>query len=84
MSDTTDTDIDTDTESDADEWREARKKPVTIEYRNVTEREEIHTREGTIVAEPGDYIIRGVEGEVYPIDADIFEKTYDRLHDTDS
>ena len=28
-------------------------------------------------AEPTDYIIHGVNGEVYPCKPDIFEKTYD-------
>jgi hypothetical protein len=56
----------------------ARKVPVEVDvYGPVRSRCEIHTREGTVVAEPGDYIIRGVEGEVYPIDADVFEQTYE-------
>ncbi len=42
---------------------------------------EIHTLEGTMKATPGDYIIRGVEGEVYPCKPSIFEKTYDPVLD---
>jgi hypothetical protein len=38
---------------------------------------EIDTREGTLKGVPGDWIARGVEGEVYPIGADIFFKTYE-------
>ena len=38
----------------------------------------IDTLEGTIWASPGDWIIRGVEGEHYPCKPDIFEKTYER------
>jgi hypothetical protein len=37
----------------------------------------IYTREGTMTAEPGDWIIRGVKGELYPCKPDIFEATYD-------
>jgi hypothetical protein len=37
----------------------------------------IETLEGTMRAEPTDYIIHGVNGEVYPCKPDIFEKTYD-------
>ena len=37
---------------------------------------EIKTLEGTMVAKAGDYIIRGVNGEIYPCKADIFQKTY--------
>lgn len=38
---------------------------------------EIQTLEGTMVARIGDYIIRGVKGEIYPCKADIFEMTYE-------
>jgi len=39
---------------------------------------EIHipTLEGTIIANPDDYVIRGVNGEFYPCKPDIFHKTY--------
>jgi hypothetical protein len=37
----------------------------------------IETLEGTMAARPGDYIIRGVQGEVYPCKPDIFEATYE-------
>lgn len=39
----------------------------------------IKTLEGTMVAKAGDYIIRGVNGEIYPCKADIFEKTYEEV-----
>lgn len=38
---------------------------------------EIKTKEGVMTANPGDYIIKGVQGEFYPIKEDIFEKTYE-------
>ena len=38
---------------------------------------EIKTLEGVMIANVGDYIIRGVNGEVYPCKPDIFEKTYE-------
>ena len=38
---------------------------------------EIKTLEGIMVARAGDYIIKGVKGEIYPCKADIFEQTYD-------
>lgn len=37
----------------------------------------VKAREGTMLAEPGDWIIRGVKGELYPCKADIFEATYE-------
>lgn len=37
----------------------------------------IETLEGTMTANVGDYIIKGVNGEFYPCKPDIFEKTYE-------
>jgi len=37
----------------------------------------IKTLEGTINATPGDWIIRGVKGELYPCKPDIFDATYE-------
>ena len=39
----------------------------------------IKTLEGNMRANTGDYIIRGVNGEIYPCKADIFEKTYIKI-----
>jgi len=39
----------------------------------------IHTLEGDHTAKPGDYIIKGVRGEFYPCDMEIFEETYDEV-----
>lgn len=38
---------------------------------------DIPTLEGVMTAQPGDWIIRGVKGEVYPCKPDIFEATYE-------
>ena len=37
----------------------------------------IGTLEGTMTAQYGDWIIRGVNGELYPCKPDIFAKTYE-------
>ncbi|MEK5354538.1 MULTISPECIES: hypothetical protein [Paenibacillus] len=39
----------------------------------------IKTLEGIMEAKPGDYIIRGVKGEIYPCKPDIFEATYESV-----
>jgi len=39
----------------------------------------IQTLEGVMRGEVGDYIIQGVNGEIYPCKAEIFEKTYERV-----
>lgn len=38
---------------------------------------QIHTLEGVMEANGGDFVIKGVNGEFYPCKPDIFEKTYD-------
>ena len=49
----------------------------SVELPNYRYRISIPTLEGTMIASPGDYIIRGVQGEFYPCRADIFEQTYE-------
>ena len=39
----------------------------------------IETLEGTMTAQEGDFIIKGVEGEFYPCKPDIFRKTYEEV-----
>lgn len=40
---------------------------------------EIKTLEGIMRGEVGDYIIKGIKGEIYPCKPDIFEKTYEAI-----
>ena len=37
----------------------------------------IHTLEGIMLAKEGDWIVRGIAGELYSCKPDIFEKTYE-------
>src|SRR5437868_2249090 len=39
----------------------------------------IHTLEGDMRAELGDWIVKGVKGEFYPVKPDIFEATYEAV-----
>ena len=48
-------------------------RPVTIVN--------INTLEGVMTATDGAYIIKGVNGEFYPCQKDIFEKTYEVVND---
>ena len=43
----------------------------------------IPTLEGDMSALPGDWIIRGVQGEHYPCKPDIFAATYERVTEDD-
>lgn len=42
----------------------------------------ISTLEGVMLAERDDWIIRGVQGELYPCKPDIFEATYEPVDDS--
>ena len=42
---------------------------------------QIKTLEGVMTAIPGDWIIKGVNGEFYPCKPDIFDKTYELVED---
>jgi hypothetical protein len=53
------------------------KKPIPVEVEEIKEDIDIETLEGTLHATKGNFLIYGVNGEVYPIRADIFHKTYD-------
>lgn len=39
----------------------------------------IDTLEGSMTAQPGDWIIRGMKGELYPCKPDIFAATYEAV-----
>ncbi len=43
---------------------------------------EIETLEGTMRGNFGDWLIRGVSGELYPCKPDIFAATYEKVEDT--
>lgn len=40
----------------------------------------IRTLEGTMIADRGDYIIKGVKNEIYPCKPDIFDITYEKVN----
>lgn len=44
----------------------------------------ISTLEGEMIASLGDYIIKGIHGELYPCKAIIFEKTYEEINENEN
>lgn len=57
-------------------------KQGKIAFFNVgTERVQLHilTLEGTMIANPGDYIIKGTFGELYPCKPAVFESIYEAV-----
>lgn len=65
-------------------WRKCRKRPVIVHVRDAVPGEELFTREGLTLAKDDDLVMRGVEGEIYPIGREIFERTYDIVDDLES
>lgn len=52
--------------------------PVRIDYADLDNPIlKIETLEGLMIATEGDYIIKGVQGEFYPCNPDIFAETYE-------
>ncbi len=63
-----------------DEVKELDKSSHNKEYRKIFHMKnnlKIRTIEGDMMAVLGDWIIRGVKGELYPCKPDVFDKTYD-------
>ncbi|MDQ3021625.1 MAG: hypothetical protein M3R36_13805 [Bacteroidota bacterium] len=58
-------------------FKKAVKKPIAIKCIQIDEPFEVETMEGIMKGKKGDYLIIGIHGEMYPIDKEIFIKTYD-------
>ena len=67
---------------DAIQWTGENRQEIREFARNcvdfVSDTVIIDTLEGTMRADEGDYIIRGIQGEYYPCKPDIFEETYEK------
>ncbi len=59
------------------EFRKAIKKPIPIDCFRMNEPFEVETMEGLMSGKKGDWLIKGVNGELYPCADEIFRKTYD-------
>lgn len=55
------------------------KKVTTTIAVQMDEPFEVETLEGTMRGKAGDYLMRGIEGEYYPCNKQIFEETYEFL-----
>jgi len=58
-----------------------RKKPITIRAIQVltADKFQVETKEGIMQANKGDYLVQGIEGELYPVKKEIFEKSYEMV-----
>lgn len=59
------------------EFKKATKRPIAIEVCQMEKPFQVESMEGLVNGKPGDYLMRGVDGELYVCAKDIFEKTYD-------
>lgn len=57
---------------------------IGLIYNPVLKQVGIPTLEGTMIGSLGDFIITGVNGEHYPCKPDIFEKTYEKVVESES
>lgn len=57
-------------------FKKAIKKPIPINCIQIDEPFEVETLEGNMTGKKGDWLMVGVNGEMYPCDREIFEKTY--------
>jgi hypothetical protein len=58
-------------------FRQAVKKPIPVRCMQMQEAFQVETMEGVLEGKPGDYLMIGVRGEMYPCAKDIFNETYE-------
>ena len=59
---------------------DCRKKPIVIQTKKINEPFRVNTLEGNYKkGKAGDYLMRGIDSELYICDGPIFDKTYDIL-----
>lgn len=67
-----------DTYEEVKGMQECIKRPVIVNAVQINEEFRVFSLEGDYVrGKPGDYLMKGIKGELYIYDKDIFEETYD-------
>ena len=61
------------------EWRDWRKKPIVVQAVQFEVPFRVETLEGTMEGAAGDWLLCGVEGELYPCKDSIFRATYEEV-----
>ena len=54
------------------------KKRIPIKAVQITKKSQVKTLEGTMVGKRGDWLLEGINGELYFCDNDIFNKSYEK------
>lgn len=72
-----------DTYEKVDGMQPCRKKPIVVHALRIDEEFRVNSLEGNYArGKPGDYLMRGVDGELYIHDGPLFEKTYDFVYES--
>lgn len=67
-----------DTYEEVDGMKDCMKKPIVVKHKQIDKDFRVESLEGNYKhGKPGDYLMRGIEGELYICDGPIFKKTYD-------
>jgi hypothetical protein len=67
-----------DTFENVSEMQPCMKRPIVISAKRIDEDFRVNTLEGNYKqGKAGDYLMKGIDGELYICDGPIFEKTYD-------
>ena len=61
-------------------YKKAIKKPIAIQCIQINEPFQVETLEGIMHGKKDDWLMIGIEGELYPCDATIFNKTYELIN----
>lgn len=61
-----------------EEMKPCIKRPIKVHALQIQEEFRVNSLEGDYAqGKPGDYLMKGIKGELYICDKDIFEQTYD-------
>lgn len=60
-------------------YKTYRHKPTVVEAYRAIHEDVIPTLEGDMKIHPGDYVVKGVRGEPYPVHKDIFHQLYEEV-----
>lgn len=58
------------------EWKPCTHKPTYQEYTILAEAAGVETVMGEMIGRPGDYLLRGTDGELYVITPEAFKRCY--------
>jgi hypothetical protein len=57
-----------------------KKKPIIVYSKQILEEFQVNSLEGNYkTGKSGDYLMKGIDGELYICDKEIYEKSYDTL-----